>query len=418
MAKFVKNKLLLKAIGKAFNIKKKHIELKKTANGSFQLNIKNLTAESLDAFALSKRSEFTDIKLKPEFTNTTVIEQNNIIEDNASSKDHIPDVHELSIGTENSDKVDLEIPTTTKVEEITLPKSFEDIPLPCNCINCELNSTYKLFQKAQADFKNYLKQQPIPKRKGPNDKPVNRKRRGLRANRKFHARTILTIGNNLANLIPTQRGNIALPHPSSPNLQLTAKAMIVRYSTKNNKRVEFTIPSACLENKLDLESDLSVVADETLPPVSSNEVELYKTDNLIEPIMNALPPKANASTCECIYCVIYPIVLKLRSNDRQSKILQDKIKSLQAKKPKVLKFKRAEISRSIAKLQKQKNVILKSSNKFKNDISKKLSCYGDIAHPHPTRISINLLQKANMISYLSKDEIRVQLTLVKKCDSV
>lgn len=414
MAKSVKNKSLLKAIGKAFNIKKKHIELKQNKNGSFQLNIKNLTAESLDKFALTERSEFTFIKLKPDHSNTITLGPIDVIEDTPSSNE--PDMSELSV--DNSLKVDLDIPTTTNVEEVTLPKSFEDIPLPCNCINCELNLMYNLLHSAQDNFKRCIDEQPMPKSQGPRNKRIIRKRKAVKLNRKSHHKMINSIRNNLATILAKHKDINAQLHPSNPNVQLTAKAKTVRYSTKNNKRVEFTIPSVCLGKQLSVESNLTEVTDEIIPPESSKDIELVQTNNATDPIMSALLPKENTSNCECIHCVIYPIVLKLRSANSQSRTIQGKIKSLQTELHKVAKSKRAEISRTIATFRKQKKVFSTSSNKLKQDIALKLSCYGDITQPHPTRSSVSSLKKANMISYLSKDEIRVQLTLVKKCDPV
>jgi hypothetical protein len=62
-------------------------------------------------------------------------------------------------------EADVNASPTIEDESITLPKTFNEIPLPCNCPNCQLNIAYELYIEGQNNLQVFLKKHELPSRR-------------------------------------------------------------------------------------------------------------------------------------------------------------------------------------------------------------------------------------------------------------
>lgn len=605
MGKSAQNKELLKTLSTAFNIKKKHINIQQNEDGSYQLKIKKISAETIGNIIQNNHLALSSVDLKtPPISSVKTIDPMSDADINA-------------------------LPTIDN-ESITLPKSFNEIPLPCDCLNCQLNTAYELYIQGQNNLQDFLKIHKLPPQRKirssstlkqaygdllsqkkrlsrvltahkrnildlivkantniaePNksrldkfsidpsnkvltynairnqvayfsipstclnqagsfvlNKPSPRvddsadstkgrssainsntldgqncdcitcelnfkynqlkrlqsdfkktfniqhhansprlkknvtrsMRNKRRAERKLLAKQIDILGKEIAIQIPKLGVIVALPNPKCPSLQPTDKHNTVRYSSITNKRIEFVIPSKCLnsinhqdldclttsqdsavdlaqpenisiddeiddqaiiqsvstdleEKPTDLEENLGEYfsGDPLLSEVECNQTDmldhhtsldlhdgLFKTD-----ISKAESQQTQQATfeCQCVYCVINPFYSKLKKQTHLFLSLNAKIKSLTPSNSKSRKSTAKNLQQTIADLQKQKKTASYQIKMVNQSIVDKMNLFSNLIQPHPTKSSIAVLKQANTISYSSIDGIRIRLTLIKDC---
>lgn len=398
-----------KILSKFFNVEKKQIKLSENKDGSYKLKIKSLSTETLNEFLDFERLERSKATLQdsPSESLTT-----------AKIEDDSPlcaiDPNQTPTTSYKAIEMDLSLPLTAQVESIKLPFAFNEISLPCDCTHCRLKNAYDLLIKARTELKQFSSANTIPTRKkAVANPPLKTKYNQLRAKLKLLNKTYLSFCRHFLGLVGTLSHPFIRPHPSNTNLLPTSKPKpnSVSYLSVAKEKVLFTIPSNCLNQSEPVE----VVA---LPSEATLKDDKDSIANLNQP--NSLyqvdePTLKHAPLHKCIHCEIHPIVLKLRHENSLHNKLCKNIKNLHRESQKAQKLKKNKILNSLCTLRKEKIAIVKRIKEHQEVIAQLLCKYKDVVQPHPTLSSVSALKDLNMISYLSEDNIRVRLLLVKSC---
>lgn len=278
MGKSAQNKELLDALSTAFNIKKKHINIQQSEDGSCQLKLKKISAETIGNIIQNNHLVLSFVEPK-----TTPISSVKAIDPNVSS-------NTIIIGPMND--ADVNESTIIEDESITLPKTFNEIPLPCNCPNCQLNTAYALYLVGRNNLRVFSKKHALPTRKKIKSSSSLKKVYGnLLTQKKRLTKTLTAHKRNILDLIVKVDPNIAVPSTALLDaFSINPNNKVLTYKTPKNQIEHFAIPSTCINQ--------------------TGSVVLSKTSTRVDESANSTPKEipttknitTNAQNCDCIPC--------------------------------------------------------------------------------------------------------------------
>jgi len=374
MGKSAQNKELLNALSTAFNIKKKHINIQQSEDGSYQLKIKKISAETIGNIIQNNHLVFSFVDLK-----TTPISSVKAIDPNASS-------NTIIIGPMN--EADVNASPTIEDESITLPKTFNEIPLPCNCPNCQLNIAYELYIEGQNNLQVFLKKHELPsRRKIRSSSILNQVYGDLLSQKKRLARTLTTHKRNILDLIVKANANIAEPNKARlDNFSIDPSNKVLTYNATRNQVAYFTIPSTCLNQDESANST-------TETPATINTYNL------------------DGQNCDCMIC-------ELNSKYNQLKYLQSEFKKTfnsqyfaNSQRPK------KNVTRSMRnKRRAERKLLAKQIDTIGKEIATQIPKLGVIvALPNPKCPSLQPAEKHNTVRYSSITNKRIEFVIPSEC---
>lgn len=361
MAQSAQNKSLIKALSKAFNIKENQIKIKHSQDGSYQLKLKKISAETIG----------------------------NIIQNDADIDDPLT----LDESTINASK-------TIEDEKITRPKTFNEIPLPCNCPNCQLNTAYELYLVSQNNLRVFSKKHALPtRRKIKSSSSLKRVYGNLLTEKKRLSKTLTAHKRNILDLIVKVDANIAVPSTTLLDcFSINPSTKVLTYKTPKNQIEHFVIPSTCINQTG------SVVLNN---PSSRVDESANSTQKEI-PTTNNTNQEATHKHCgECFRCSIANTLDKYNTaNQEHQKCVNN------------TPFSHATDIKKKRKIQSQRQPLKNLANDALVELN---AIIGNFPHvipdPHPKQCYLKINPTDDLVRYKSIDGKFIELNIPYECSN-